>query len=244
MHHLGRTRSTTQTTHSVHTPDTFVRTRMPGMQGAMAIIHTSPAMGAFFSQYSVEFEAKGVLGPTPAQRFFYVLEGEVVLVAGGKKHRLKKKGYAYLPEGTKHRVVAATAARVEVMEKPYDQVDGIPAPKMLVSSEEKVASQALMGDEDLQVRSLLPDTVSFDFAVNTMTYQPGAALQMVEVHVMEHGLLMLEGGGIYRLGESWYPVREGDFIWMAPYCPQWFGAIGKAPAKYLIYKDWNRDPLV
>jgi (S)-ureidoglycine aminohydrolase len=30
---------------------------------------------------------------------------------------------------------------------------------------------------------------------------------------------------------------------MAPYCPQWFGAIGKTPAKYLIYKDWDRHPL-
>jgi (S)-ureidoglycine aminohydrolase len=66
---------------------------------------------------------------------------------------------------------------------------------------------------------------------------------MVESHVMEHGLLMLEGGGIYRLGDSWYPVEAGDFIWMAPYCPQWFGAIGKKPAKYLIYKDWRRHPL-
>ena len=54
---------------------------------------------------------------------------------------------------------------------------------------------------------------------------------------------MLEGGGIYRLGDSWYPVTAGDFIWMAPWCPQWFGAIGKVPAKYLIYKDWNRHPL-
>jgi len=57
---------------------------------------------------------------------------------------------------------------------------------------------------------------------------------------MEHGLLMLAGGGIYRLGDHWYSVTAGDFIWMAPYCPQWFGAIGKTPAKYLIYKDWNR----
>jgi len=79
--------------------------------------------------------------------------------------------------------------------------------------------------------------------VNSMVYQPGAALSMVEMHVMEHGLLMLEGGGIYRLGDSWYPVTAGDFIWMAPWCPQWFGAIGKVPAKYLIYKDWNRHPL-
>ena len=73
-----------------------------------------------------------------------------------------------------------------------------------------------MGDASLRVRSLLPDTDAYDFAVNTMTYDPGAGLSMVEIHVMEHGLLMLEGGGIYRLGDSWYPVEAGDFIWMAP----------------------------
>jgi (S)-ureidoglycine aminohydrolase len=112
-----------------------------------------------------------------------------------------------------------------------------------VGHEDNVASVALMGDEDLQVRGLLPDSPSFDFAVNTMTYQPGAALALVEIHVMEHGLLMLEGGGIYRLGDNWYPVTAGDFIWMAPFCPQWFGALGKQPAKYLIYKDWNRHPI-
>lgn len=89
----------------------------------------------------------------------------------------------------------------------------------------------------------MPDGPTWDFAVNTMTYDPGAALSQVEIHVMEHGLLMLEGGGIYRLGDNWYPVTAGDFIWMAPYCPQWFGAIGKTPAKYLIYKDWFRHPL-
>ena len=54
---------------------------------------------------------------------------------------------------------------------------------------------------------------------------------------------MLEGGGIYRLGDAWYPVEAGDFIWMGPYCSQWFGALGKRPAKYLIYKDWRRHPL-
>ena len=52
------------------------------------------------------------------------------------------------------------------------------------------------------MRALLPDDPAFDFAVNTMTFQPGATLPMVEIHVMEHGLLMLAGGGIYRLGEQ------------------------------------------
>jgi (S)-ureidoglycine aminohydrolase len=122
-------------------------------------------------------------------------------------------------------------------------VAGVSAPRLLVSNEDTIASHALDGDPDLQVKCLLPDEAQFDFAVNTMVYQPGAALSMVEMHVMEHGLLMLEGGGIYRLGDAWYPVTAGDFIWMAPWCPQWFGAIGKKPAKYLIYKDCNRHPL-
>ncbi len=50
------------------------------------------------------------------------------------------------------------------------------------------------------MKQLLPTAPGFDYAVNTMRYQPGASLALVEIHVMEHGLLMLEGGGIYRLG--------------------------------------------
>jgi (S)-ureidoglycine aminohydrolase len=60
---------------------------------------------------------------------------------------------------------------------------------------------------------------------------------------MEHGLLMLSGQGVYRLEDSWYPVAAGDVIWMAPYCPQWFVAMGKSPASYLYYKDVNRAAL-
>ena len=82
---------------------------------------------------------------------------------------------------------------------------------MLVGNESDVAPVALMGDPDLEVRSLLPDSPAFDFAVNTMTYQPGAALSMVEIHVMEHGLLMLEGGGIYRLGDALVSGDGGRF---------------------------------
>jgi (S)-ureidoglycine aminohydrolase len=100
-----------------------------------------------------------------------------------------------------------------------------------------------MDDRAVEVRALMPGGPAYDFAVNTMTYDPGASLSMVEIHVMEHGLLMLEGGGIYRLGDAWYPVHAGDFIWMRAFCPQWFGALGKRPAKYLIYKDWCRHPL-
>ena len=243
MHNLGQTRSSHQRNHLLLTPDTFVRTSLPGMKNASAIVHIGPALGARFTEYSVEFEAHGELGPAAAQRFFYALEGAIVLEAEGKRHELNAGGYAYLGQGLAHRVVAQRQSRVAVIEKDYMPVDGASAPRVLVSSEGAVTSHSLDNDPDLQVKCLLPDDSRFDFAVNTMVYQPGAALSMVEMHVMEHGLLMLEGGGIYRLGDSWYPVKAGDFIWMGPWCPQWFGAIGKAPAKYLIYKDWNRHPL-
>ena len=54
---------------------------------------------------------------------------------------------------------------------------------------------------------------------------PSAALLLQEVHYNQHGLLLLQGQGIYRLGEQWYPVQAGDAIWMAPYVPQvgWMG---------------------
>ena len=196
-----------------------------------------------FTQYTVEFESGGVLGAAQGQRFLYVLEGSVAVDAGMHKHSVGAGGFAYIPQGAEQRVSAVEKSRAAVIEQPYREVKGIAAPEFLVGQEADIATVALMGDSDLQVRSLLPDTMAFDFAVNTMTYQPGASLSMVEIHVMEHGLLMLEGGGIYRLDDDWHSVTAGDFIWMAPYCPQWFGAIGKKPAKYLIYKDWNRHPL-
>jgi (S)-ureidoglycine aminohydrolase len=171
------------------------------------------------------------------------MEGTVTLEAKGKRHDLSARGYAYLPEGFSHRVVAKGKSCVAVIETNYQRAEKIEPPRLIVSNEDAISSHALDDDSDLQVKCLLPDEAPFDFAVITMVYQPGAALSIVEMHVMEHGLIMLEGSGIYRLGDSWYPVTAGDFIWMGPWCPQWFGAIGKVPAKYLIYKNWNRHPL-
>jgi (S)-ureidoglycine aminohydrolase len=231
------TRSATFPDHRLQTPETFVRAPLPGMRNATAIVHASPAGGARFVQYTAEFGAGGSLAPANDQRFLYVLDG--TLGVGGTA--LDAGGYAYLAPGSPTPVTSEGACRVAVIEKPYQSIGGNP-PADFTGREGLVAPTPLGDDPWLEVRALVPDDAAFDFRVNTMTYQPGAALPAVEIHVMEHGLLMLEGGGVYRLGAQWYPVEAGDFIWMGPYCPQWFGAIGKQPAKYLIYKDWDRHP--
>ena len=239
MHELGMTRSVFCRDHLLQTPDTFVRAPLPGMRKATAVVHVSPQMGAKFMEYTAEFELGGILPAATTQRFLYVLEG--VLECPGRPS-LAAGDYAYFPRGDGAGLSAPQAAKAAVIEKPYQPLEGCEAPKFFFGRESEIEPQPLMGDPNLQVRTLVPNSVTYDFAVNMMVFQPGAALPMVEIHVMEHGLLMLAGGGIYRLNKRWYPVSAGDFIWMAPYCPQWFGAIGKGPAKYLIYKDWNRNP--
>jgi (S)-ureidoglycine aminohydrolase len=238
MQNLGQTRSAHRADHLLLTPDTFVRAPLPGMVKATAIVHVSPAVGAKFTQYTAEFETGGSLGPTDAQRFIYVLDGD--LAAGG---HLGAGQFIYIPAGMPLPVRAGAPSRAAVIEKPFQPLTGAAGPEFFRGDENAIASNPLIDDPDLQVRLLIPEGSRFDFAVNVMTFQPGTALPMVEIHVMEHALLILAGGGIYRLNEHWYSVTAGDFIWMAPYCPQWFGALGKTPAKYLIYKDFNRHPL-
>lgn len=209
------------------------------MSDGLAIIHASPALGARFTAYTAELNRTGRLEQPAGQRFAYVLEGEAEF-----NHRRLLPGSYILAAAHEERAIRAVeAARLFVIEKTYVPCEGFSAPESFSGSEDALTAQSLGGDPDLQVRMLLPDRMDFDFAVNTMIYSPGASLNMVEIHVMEHALLMLEGGGIYRLGDKWYPVQAGDFIWMRAYCPQWFGAIGKKAAKYIIYKDWNRHPL-
>lgn len=241
----GFTRTRVTPDHALLTPDTFVRAPLPGWKNTACIVHISPELGARFKMYTVEMEAGGTGEMTllDIQRFAYVLEGEVALEVGEAQHVLKASHYVYLPANTPYRFEAASNSRMMVFDKPYQALAGVDVPSVVLGLESDVPGSPLLGDEALQVRLLLPDNPSFDMAVNTMTFAPGAHLSLVETHVMEHGLLFLQGGGVYRLGDHWYTVQAGDVIWMASFCPQWFGALGKTQSKYLIYKDVNRHSL-
>jgi (S)-ureidoglycine aminohydrolase len=210
---------------------------------AVGIVHCNPALGARFTEYTAEIEPGGSLSTAPPQRYAYLLEGSAVVEFDTAHHQLQLGSFVYLPENCEHRIRAETASRIAVIEKPYTPLAGLAPPAPRVGYEPSLSAESQLHDDGPQVRCLLPEDAAFDFAVNVLTYRPGASLPMVEIHLMEHGLLMLEGQGIYRLSDSWYPVQAGDFIWMRAFCPQWFGALGKTPARYLIYKDANRSPL-
>jgi (S)-ureidoglycine aminohydrolase len=210
------------------------------------VILISPEMGARFTQYLALMEPGGSAGPAASgvERVLYVLEGEATVAMTDLPERvICPGGFAYWPPGVDGTLRALTACRLNVFEKRYSWRHDLATPGPICGNEREVEGAPFLGDPDAVLKVLLPTDPSFDLAVNVFTYQPGATLPMVEVHMMEHGLLMLQGQGVYRLGDDWYPVRHGDVIWMAPYCPQWFVAMGKQPARYLYYKDVNRDPM-
>jgi (S)-ureidoglycine aminohydrolase len=243
---FGFSRSVIKDRYALLTPSGFVPSALPGWQKAVCNVLISPAMGARFCQVLVTLEVEGqCLGNTGRNQYFvYVLEGHCSITLDDRRHRLEKGSYVYLPTTKDVQIRSGGAGtRLLIFQKEYEPLPGISGPAAQVGHERDVKSHPFLGNKDARLQALLPDEPSFDMAVNIFTYQPGAALPFVETHVMEHGLMMLSGQGIYRLGADWHPVRAGDVIWMAPYCPQWFAAMGKTPASYIYYKDVNRDPL-
>lgn len=248
MNPLGTTRTAVKSDHALLAPDSHVPAPLPDWGACPTITLISPRMGARFHQYLVTLEAAVVtLAAHPTrERFLYMLDGEMTvegLPSEAARRALTQGGYVYLPPCTDCTLHAPSTARLLVWERDYVPLDGSDMPAAVVGHAPDVEAVPFLGDPDARLQTLLPTVPAFDMAVNLFTFQPGAALPFVEAHVMEHGLLLLDGAGIYRLSDCWYPVQAGDAIWMAPYCPQWFAALGKAPARYLYYKDIHRDPL-
>ncbi len=243
---LGETRTSVKHLHAMVSPDSHERTTLPNWPGCDIIFVITPQMGARFTQYFAEMPA-GSIGLPPlsgSQRFLFVLSGRASVTIGDVRHELDPEGYAFLPADCQHEVAAVEATRLVVLEKPYVDLAGQSLPMALTGSVGEHEPKPMKGDDMLMLQKLLPAGNAYDCEVNVMDFAPGGALPYVETHFMEHGLLLLNGGGIYRLDNSWYSVEAGDTIWMGPFCAQWFGAIGRTHARYLIYKNWNRDPHV
>ena len=240
---FGQTRTRIASRHALIAPDGHVKSSLPGVTGAAAVILINEAMGANFAQLLLTFEAGG-RAQYPANEIetaAYIETGGATVTIGRQKKICRAGGFFFAPAKQAWSITAPRAGtRVTLFQKTFVPLAGVAAPRAIIGDAASVEGQPFLGDPDARLQVLLPDQPAFDLAMNIFTYQPGATLPFVETHVMEHGLLMLAGQGVYRLEESWYPVAAGDVIWMAPYCPQWFVAMGKTPASYLYYKDVNR----
>ncbi len=238
---LGLTRNVIKPTYALITPDGHVASVLPGWTDCTPHVLISAALGAGFSQYLIKMDAKSAAtGDTEnSEWFLYVITGKMKVNGAA----LAEGGFAFLPPNTQYEVRGtAKDSRLLIFRKTYESLTGHKPPAFFSGNEKDIAEAPFLGDKALRLKLLIPDTLGADMAVNIFTYDPGATLPFVETHVMEHGMIFLAGGGVYRLDADWHPVTAGDALWIAPYCPQWFIASGPQPARYIYYKDINRLP--
>lgn len=229
--------------YAVMPPEGILASRLPGFADTTVRIQAAPAMGARFAQMLLEIAPGG--GTTAArddrlQHIFYLLSGAVAIEVGGAAHQLAPHGYAYVPVGMSYAIRASEDSRLIWIKKPYEAID-LPVPAPIVGRRDDLERQR-PHTEGRYWQYLLPtDDMAFDMHVNILGFQPGNYFPYVETHIMEHGLYMLEGQGLYLLAGDWHEVQPDDFIWMGPFCPQHFYCTGWSEAAYLLYKDVNRD---
>jgi (S)-ureidoglycine aminohydrolase len=243
---FGFTRTIVKSRYALLTADGFVPGNLPGWKNVVVVVNISPVMGARFSQLQITLGGNGSgEGNTGAlENFIYTLEGKCTSKIDGKKINLVAGNFVFVPPETDFYFGGAVeGTRLLIFQKKFKPLAGAKKLSVVTGHEKEISGQPFLGNEDARLQVLLPDKPEFDMAVNIFTYQPGATLPFVETHIMEHGLLMLKGQGIYRLDADWHPVKANDVIWMAPFCPQWFVAMGKMPASYIYYKDVNREPI-
>ncbi|HSY74611.1 MAG TPA: (S)-ureidoglycine aminohydrolase [Dongiaceae bacterium] len=237
----GFTRNVIKRNYALITPDGHVASVFPGWTDCTPIVLISSALGAGLSQFLILLDVKSVgAGETGTDEWFlYVVTGK--LSVNGVA--LTEGGFAFLPPREKYDVRGAMKdSRLLVFKKTYEPLAGQKPLKFFTGNEKDVSEAPFLGDKHARLKTLIPDSLATDMAVNIFTYDPGATLPFVETHVMEHGMLFLSGSGIYRLDADRHPVAAGDAIWIAPYCPQWFIADGPQPARYIYYKNVNRMP--
>jgi (S)-ureidoglycine aminohydrolase len=239
------TRSVVKRSHAIISPDGYINSNVPGWTNCVVNVLINEQMGARLCQTLITAGEEGRLsGETKAsQVFFYVVEGQCQARVQDITKNLTTGQFVYVPVNQLYLISRmAPGTRILTFHKPYEALPGYDTPASLFGDAAQVPGPEYLGDPALRLQVLLPEDLAFDMAVNIFTYDPGGHLPLVETHIMEHGLLYLQGQGVYRLGQDWYPVRKGDAIWMAPYCQQWFTAMGKEPAVYIYYKNVNRFP--
>ncbi|HYO09061.1 MAG TPA: (S)-ureidoglycine aminohydrolase [Tepidisphaeraceae bacterium] len=222
----------------------FPTSRLPSFPDAEARVLAAPALGAGFVQYLIDLPAgkQGAFqGDDRLETFYYALSGDGEVRGHGA---VREGGFGLLPPGASLGIRAGAKLRLIVLRKAYERAPGIEMFQPLHGSASTVKAEVWADNPHSRLQTLIPDDLRYDLAMNIFTFDPGHGLPYVETHVMEHGLLVLQGKGMYYLDGEWMEVESDDFIWMGPYCPQSFYATGPTPARYLYYKNVNREIAV
>ncbi len=182
-----------------------------------------------------------------AEGVLFVMEGEITVKLGRQEPspaagRLRLPAAVERLDAEEHRQRDRRASTGSASLRDASTVSTSPEP--LFRNEQDIVPLAMPGTDGrwATTRFVDPDDLRHDMHVNIVTFEPGGVIPFAETHVMEHGLYVLEGKGVYRLNQDWVEVEAGDYMWLRAFCPQACYAGGPGRFRYLLYKDVNRHP--
>ncbi len=205
------TRSVVTANHAVISPDGYINSNVPGWKNCTVNVIINEQMGAHLCQTLITSKQNGRLeGITKlSQIFFYVVQGRCKATVRGETKTLKQGEFVYVPVNKEYVFeMPEEGTQILTFHKVYEALEGYEPPTVIFGDAATAEAPAYLGDPALRLQVLLPDHLSFDMAVNIFTYDSGGHLPMVETHIMEHGLMYLQGQGIYMLDHQWYPIKK------------------------------------
>jgi len=222
-----------------------IKSVIPYFEKVQVQVLASPKLGANFIQYELYFDQEKMIKIQQndiLEHFLFVIEGEIEIETHSKREILKEGGFAYLPINTKYNIKKSknNKGRVLITKKIYKPLVSLGEPSLIFSNIQNIPV-INYGPHLGQHLTPFTDDLSFDMGMTIEYFEPGEYLSTVEIHVMEHGIYMLEGGLLYWLNGDYYEIQKNDYMYLAPYCPQFGYSIGGMKASYLLYKDVNRD---
>jgi (S)-ureidoglycine aminohydrolase len=234
-------------THHVLTTANHFPSRLPGFSRTAVVKLVTPRRApARFGQYLLQFTGAQA-GPTAAtddglEHFYYVLAGTLSIARGDHRSQLRPGGFAYLPAGVAHHARSCgESGSVLWIKRPYEPAQGVAPPDVVIGHRDDFEFRATSVPGLTRLELLDTDDPRLDFNMSLMRFEPGTVFRTVEVHDEEHGLYVTAGRGLQYLSGKFHEIECGDFVYMAPYCPQYFYSVGRESTEYLLYKDVFRD---
>ncbi len=228
----------------------IVNSRLPFWEDTLLWVLASPIAGfcSTFSHYLVEIQPGGGSSipetEEGVQSTLFLTSGNLTLTVNGATHELVCGCYVYLPPGAEWTLFNTGSQQADFhwFRKPYQYVKGLDEPDVIVVQENDIEAYVMPDTNGGWTTKRFVDKTDLrhDMHITIVSFEPGCVIPFLETHVMEHGLYVLEGKGVYNLNQDWVEVEAGDYMWLRAYCPQACYAGGDGTFRYLLYKDVNR----
>ena len=222
---------------------------IPGLENCQLTILGSPKIGCSFVWYTGSVlkdghTSKPFAAEEGVESFIWVMdgEGELEVRIGDESKTLGQGGFAYAPhdKALEFKNTGRGDIRVILYKQRYIPAEG-KQPYTVFGNTNEIEEVNYMGLEQVFLKDLLPIDTNFDMNFHILSFAPGGCHPFIETHVQEHGAYLLEGEGIYLLGNDWVQTMAEDFIWFGPFTQQACYGTGNGRFTYIYSKDCHRD---